>query len=118
MVEFRAMSVQCYSASIEFFSKSIGGHKQFSNHATVRFTAISRTQAVADAIRFWSDRQKTLPEYFKELLAIKVSLDRIGPIDGDGRTTTTSSQFFEWKCDFPASIEGYLAEFERKEKSR
>lgn len=65
--------------------------------------------AVQDALRWWAHRQKHLPEHFGTMYALKAYEYRIWPINADGSTSpNTSMPFFEWKHDWPGTIQQYM----------
>lgn len=112
MVEFRAVNVNCYEATFKFIS---GSERACAGSLTCNFTAISKKQAVRDAVRFWENRRKSDPRRFKDLLALGVSLKCIGPIDGDGGLTGFVNRcFFEWQVNFPVRLEEYVKEYQEK----
>jgi hypothetical protein len=66
---------------------------------TVTYTAETAFDAIAAAIRVWVSRQ-TAPEFFQQLLCVKICEVRFGPIDEDGALFNGASfPFLEWKID-------------------
>lgn len=65
--------------------------------------------AVQDALRWYADRKKSFPEAFGKLLCIKAYEYQVHPIDAEGRMPpNTFLPFFEWKCDWPGTVEQYI----------
>lgn len=106
------MSVNCYEAEFEFRTGTSMSHV---STLRVQFTSMTKKASVVDAYRFWNGRNQNVPNFFHELLCMKVYTKRIGPIGNDGSATNGNGmQFFEWKVDFPGTIQEYMDEFASK----
>ncbi len=66
------------------------------------FQTETRDEAVAAFKRWWDNRHKTMPSYFAELLAVKISVFSIPTINDKGKLEHPglSFQFYEWKIDY------------------
>lgn len=92
--------METYTADFEFKTED-GVVRSMS----IEYTAASPQSAVRDAVRFWHDRSKNLPDWFTKLFCIKVFPRIIGPIDEQGRLTTrVGMRLFEYKCDTAGSL--------------
>lgn len=66
----------------------------------ITYIAENEIEAARSFERFWDNRQREVPEWFGELLAVKIYQVTIRPIAEDGSYQNRNSLFnFEWKCD-------------------
>lgn len=113
--------IKVYSAHTSYPYGTDEGMREMS--LTTDYMADNPVDAIRAAIRFADDRVLNLRDTntYRGLCVgcIKVSEKTIGPIEADGRTTTrTSFPFFEWKFDFPGTLEQHVHVFEVKYNER
>ncbi len=92
--------MKTYWASIEF---RVGPGEGYSSN--IEYDAESDANAVRDAARFAANRCRAFDGW--EFTAIKVGHFRTAPIAPDGMLTMNNhgANFFEWKCDWPETLE-------------
>lgn len=67
---------------------------------TINFRDRGPDLAIRSSVRWWNARHEAAPEWFAELLCIKLGFLNIGPIDETGRLSPPyGGTFFEYKCD-------------------
>ena len=75
---------------------------------TTIFRARNAAEAIESFLRRVAFLKKTMPNSYSELWAVKIYRNDIQEVSDDGRLTPSSCPWgtvFEWKCDFPGSLE-------------
>ena len=99
-----------YSARVEFLNvERTPEGRGTGREMVVTYSSPSDHQAVVDAIRFAEGRVKALPELVCKFTAVKVYRFCPQPISEDGGCHNgIFGQLFEWKCDWPGTLEEYV----------
>jgi hypothetical protein len=74
----------------------------------VTYSSSSDRQAILDAVEFAEGRLKALPELICKFTAVKVYRFCPQPICGGGCHNGIFGQLFEWKYDWPGTLEQWL----------
>lgn len=99
---------QIFEAHISFGSPSFEGERE----TRIQYLA---ARPEHDAHRWWLNRHGAWPEHFSELYAIKLYMITPQHIDEAGFLEPGNGfHIFEWKCDWGAPIEQYIAAAEAK----
>ena len=70
--------------------------------SSIQYEADSQEKAVQAFVRWWNNRHSAVPEYFREIFAVKIYQITIQRIKADGYLpSSTSIVLFEWKYDWP-----------------
>lgn len=104
----KAQGFAAFSATFEF-ATSEQEEGTASSTSLKAYVADGPEAAVRDAVRFWNGRREAMPEHFHQLYAIKVWFYWVGGIDAKGNSQSmTMGELFEWKYDFPGSLEDWF----------
>ena len=111
----KAMSpVGFYKAYVSLQNvEKLDGHITTERDLDAVYRSTNDRQAVLDAIRFGEGRLKALPDMFCKLLCVKVYRFDPQPITAGGGCPSklgSLGPFFEWKCDWPGTLEEYIKE--------
>jgi hypothetical protein len=117
----RVPYVLVYVASAAYIFRVDGEMRE--QHLDCEFLANSPSLAVRHAAIWARDREKVLAEIDgRELSSLKVYTKRIGRLAKDKRFgTRTMMCLFEWKCDFPGTLDQTIEseiELAKTERSR
>ena len=103
-----------YSARVEFVERTPEG-RGTGREMVVTYSSSSDHQAVLDAIRFAKGRVEVLPELVCKFTAVKVYRFCPQPISDDGGCHNgIFGQLFEWKCDWPGTLEEWMPKEEKQ----
>ena len=116
-------NVFVFSAHSAFaYRETEGEHKgmMLETSLSFQFTAPSYSDAIDSAIRWANNRfENVIKDSYSEavLSSLKVRAVQIGPIDENGGGLPSSlGTFFEWKYDWPGTLEQYVASAKKKFK--